>query len=173
MIQPTHIAFLGLGSNLGSPAEQILAAFGRIAETPGVTLLRCSSLYRTAPIGYADQPDFVNAVVEIATDLAPDDLLAAMLDIEHSHGRIREFQNAPRTLDVDLLLYGDLVMDTETLSLPHPRAHQRAFVLHPLLEIAPHCHIPTLGLARNFLAACGDQGICRMSLPGIHLVKAA
>jgi 2-amino-4-hydroxy-6-hydroxymethyldihydropteridine diphosphokinase len=167
------IAFLGLGSNLASPAKQVLAAFERIADTPGVTLLRCSSLYRTAPIGYADQPDFINAVVEIATALAPDDLLAAMLDIEHSHGRIRKFQNAPRTLDVDLLLYGDLVMETETLSLPHPRAHQRAFVLHPLLEIAPHCHIPSLGLARNFLAACGDQGISRMSLPETPLVKAA
>ncbi|MDD5296413.1 MAG: 2-amino-4-hydroxy-6-hydroxymethyldihydropteridine diphosphokinase [Rhodocyclaceae bacterium] len=167
------IAFLGLGSNLESPAEQVLRAFERIAATPGITLLRCSSLYRTAPIGYADQPDFVNAVVEVATTLTPEGLLAAMLEIEMSHGRVREFPNAPRTLDLDLLLYGDRVMVSEALTLPHPRAHQRAFVLHPLLEIAPHCHIPTLGPARDFLAACDDQGISRMPAPQRPLVKAA
>lgn len=171
MIQATHIAFLGLGSNLASPAEQVLSAFERIAATPGVTLLRASSLYRTAPIGYEDQPDFINAVVEVATTLAPRALLTAMLNIEMSHGRIREFLNAPRTLDVDLLLYGDMSLETDGLTLPHPRAHQRAFVLHPLLEIAPHCHIPGLGPARDFLAACGDQGISR--LPPMPLVMAA
>ncbi len=171
MIQPSHIAFLGLGSNLESPAEQVLAAFERIAATPGVTLLRASSLYRTAPIGYADQPDFINAVVEVATTLAPRALLHAMLDIEHCHGRVREFQNAPRTLDVDILLYGDMSLETEGLTLPHPRAHERAFVLLPLMEIAPHCHIPGLGLARDYLAACGDQGISR--LPPMPLVQTA
>ncbi len=165
MIQATHIAFLGLGSNLANPEEQVLAAFTQIAATPGVTLLRRSSLYRTAPIGFADQPDFINAVAEIATTMAPEELLEAMLNIEHSHGRIREFQNAPRTLDVDLLLYGDVVLDTDSLTLPHPRAHERAFVLHPLLEIAPHCQIPNLGLARNYLAICDGQGIVRIPDP--------
>lgn len=158
----THIAFLGLGSNLASPAEQILAACQQIAATPGMTLLRRSSLYCSAPIGYIDQPDFVNAVVEIATTLAPETLLAHLLHIEQQHGRVREFLNAPRTLDLDLLLYGDLIMVNPGLVLPHPRAHERAFVLAPLLEIAPHCHIPGQGPAADFLALCRDQEITRL-----------
>lgn len=165
-------AFLGLGSNLEDPQRQILTAFERLAATPGISLVCRSSLYRTAPIGYADQPDFINAVAEVLTTLSAQDLLAAALGLEKSHGRVREFQNAPRTLDVDVLLYGDRQMECPVLTVPHPRAHTRAFVLKPLLEIAPHCIIPGLGPARDFLAACADQGIQRIPDP-VPLVLAA
>lgn len=173
MTSTTHVAFLGLGSNLASPEAQVLAAFDQIAATPGVTLLRRSSLYRTAPIGYEAQPDFINAVAEVATELGPEELLEAMLGIEQRHGRVREFQNAPRTLDVDILLYANLSVATERLTVPHPRAHERAFVLEPLLEIAPHCHIPGLGPAHQFRTACMGQGIARVPDPPPQLEEAA
>ncbi len=168
-------AFLALGSNLDAPSHRLLKAFEQIAATPGITLVRRSSLYRTAPVGFIDQPDFVNAVAEVLTTLSPFELLAAALSVERQQGREREFVNAPRTLDVDVLLYADQRVDSERLTLPHPRAHERAFVLRPLLEIAPHCHIPGRGPARDFLPACGDQGIQRIHDPvdGIPLVRAA
>ena len=171
-----HRAFLALGSNLEAPERRLLQAFDQIAATPGITLVRRSSLYRTAPIGFADQPDFINAVAEVLTTLSPHELLAAALDVEQQQGRVREFQNAPRTLDVDVLFYGDQHVDSATLTLPHPRAHERAFVLKPLLEIAPHCVIPGRGPARDFLPACADQGIQRIVDPveaEARLVKAA
>lgn len=169
-------AFLALGSNLDAPAHRLLRAFAQIAATPGITLVRRSSLYRTAPVGFIDQPDFINAVVEVLTTLSPFDLLAAALSVEREQGRERDFLNAPRTLDVDVLLYADQHVDSASLTLPHPRAHERAFVLRPLLEIAPHCHIPGLGPARDFLPACADQGIQRINDPldaEARLVKAA
>jgi 2-amino-4-hydroxy-6-hydroxymethyldihydropteridine diphosphokinase len=101
------IAHIGLGSNLGNPEAQVLAAFDEIASTPGIELQRRSSLYRTAPIGYDNQPDFINAVARVRTTLAPQVLLDKLLNIERTHGRIREFLNAPRTLDLDVLLYDD------------------------------------------------------------------
>lgn len=152
----SHLAYLGLGSNLQTPVQQLLAAFDEIASTPGITLSKRSSLYRTAPIGYADQPDFVNAVAEIRTTLTPHELLDELLVIEQCHGRVREFANAPRTLDIDILIYDDLQYTDSRLALPHPRAHQRAFVLYPLLEIAPGCVIPGRGSARSLLAACSE-----------------
>ena len=157
------IAYVGLGSNLEQPAEQLAAAFAEIGGLGGVRLLARSSLYRTAPIGYADQPDFVNAVAAIATTLAPLDLLAGLRGIEATHRRVRQQQNGPRTLDLDILLYGDRVIAEPALVVPHPRMHQRAFVLHPLLEIAPDCRIPGLGQASEWLAACADQEIGRLA----------
>ena len=168
-------AFLALGSNLDAPEQRLLQAFEQIAATAGITLVRRSSLYRTAPVGFIDQPDFINAVAEVLTTLSPFELLAAALSVERQQGREREFQNAPRTLDVDVLFYGDQHVDSASLTLPHPRAHERAFVLRPLLEIAPHCVIPGRGPARDFLPACADQGIQRINDPldARPLVKAA
>jgi 2-amino-4-hydroxy-6-hydroxymethyldihydropteridine diphosphokinase len=154
-------AFVGLGANIGDPEEQIrgaLDALGRIAET---RVARASSLWRSAPVGYAAQPDFVNAVAELETGQAPRALLEALLAIEKRFGRERGFANAPRTLDLDLLLYGDRVLSEQGLQVPHPRMHERAFVLAPLVEIAPEIEIPGKGAAAAMLARCGDQKIER------------
>lgn len=164
-VTPTAIdapAFVALGSNLDDPERQVLDAFAELAHTPGITLLACSSLYRTAPIGYADQPDFINAVAKIRSALAPQDLLATLQAIEQKHGRRREFANAPRTLDLDLIAFGGLQQQYDDLVLPHPRAHRRAFVLLPLLEIAPDCVLPGIGAAADWLYYCAEQGITRI-----------
>lgn len=157
------IAHIGLGSNLGNPEAQVLAAFDEIAATPGIELERRSSLYRTAPIGYDNQPDFINAVARVRTTLAPQALLDKLLNIERTHGRIREFLNAPRTLDLDVLLYDDDEIRTDTLNIPHPRAQLRAFVLLPLLEVSPELVIPGIGAASAWLAHCQDQPISRIA----------
>ncbi len=150
-------AFIALGSNLENPLSQIRQAMEELNQLPGTRLISKSSLYKSAPVGRLDQPDFINAVVLIETHLAPHDLLKALLDIEHSHGRIRELLNAPRTLDLDILLYEDLECCDEKLTLPHPRMSKRAFVLKPLMEIAPDCHIPGHGSIAPLLAACNGQ----------------
>lgn len=153
---PIH-AFIGLGSNLDDPAAQLLRGFAALSALDGCVLLARSSLYRSAPVGYAAQPDFVNAAALVATTLPPRRLLAALHAIEAAHGRRREFRNGPRTLDLDLLLYGGTTMDAPDLVLPHPAAHLRAFVLEPLLEIAPGCVIPGRGAARACLAALRER----------------
>lgn len=158
-----HRAFVGLGSNLRSPERQILTAFDELAALADSRLVSRSSIYRTAPIGYADQPDFVNGVAEVMTLLTPDALLDALLEIERRHGRMREVPNGPRTLDLDVLIYDDLDVHTASLHLPHPRVHERAFVLYPLVEIAPDIAIPGRGLARDWLASCADQPISRIA----------
>lgn len=157
-----HIAHIGLGANLDNPEQQVRAALDELAVTPGVTLEGRSSLYRTAPIGYDNQPDFINAVARVRTTLAPQALLDALLDIERRHGRVREFLNAPRTLDLDVLLYEDRQINTDTLNVPHPRAHLRAFVLLPLLEVSPDVVIPGIGPASAFLAQVQEQAISRI-----------
>ena len=151
---PTHIAHIGLGANLADPEKQVRAALDELAAAPGIVLERKSSLYRTAPIGYDNQPDFINAVARVRTTLEPQALLDALLEIERTHGRVREFLNAPRTLDLDVLLYEDRVINTDTLNVPHPRAHLRAFVLLPLLEVSPDVIIPGIGPASAWLAHC-------------------
>ena len=160
---PTHIAHIGLGANLADPEKQVRAALDELAAAPGIVLERKSSLYRTAPIGYDNQPDFINAVARVRTTLEPQALLDALLDIERTHGRVREFLNAPRTLDLDVLLYEDRVINTDTLNVPHPRAHLRAFVLLPLLEVSPDVVIPGIGPANDWLAHCQDQPIQRIA----------
>ena len=150
-------AFIALGSNLENPAFQVQQAFDELKQLPGTQLIRRSSLYRSAPVGKLDQPDFVNAVALIETHLAPHDLLKALLAIEQRHGRVRESLNAPRTLDLDILLYDALHFQDADLTIPHPRMSQRAFVLMPLMEIAPDCHIPGHGHIAPLLAACRDQ----------------
>ncbi len=132
-----HKAYVALGSNLCDPALQVINALSALAEAPKTTVLQCSSLYQSEPVGYDNQPDFINAVAEIETDLTPESLLTALLDIEQTFGRERPFPNAPRILDLDLLLYDRIVQKTDFLTLPHPRMHLRGFVLLPLAEIAP------------------------------------
>jgi len=139
----------------------VRSALEALAALPSSRLIRASSLYRTAPIGYVAQPDFVNAAALIETTLAPRELLAELRAIEDRHGRVRSFQNAPRTLDLDLLLYDDFTIDEPELSVPHPRVHERAFALAPIVEIEPECIIPGRGSAREWLARCADQKIER------------
>jgi 2-amino-4-hydroxy-6-hydroxymethyldihydropteridine diphosphokinase len=155
-------AFIGLGSNLSDPGAQILKAYAELGNLLQTRLLSCSSLYRSAPVGYADQPDFINAVAEIETALAPHQLLEALLDMEHRHGRVREFRNAPRILDLDILLYDDLTCHEHGLTLPHPRMHERAFVLQPLHEIAPSCIIAGHGSVAACLEKCIAQRVERV-----------
>jgi 2-amino-4-hydroxy-6-hydroxymethyldihydropteridine diphosphokinase len=124
--------------------------------------LRSSSLYRTAPVGNPNQPDFFNAAALIQTTLAPRALLDALLAIERIHGRERSVQNAPRTLDLDLLLYGDRLIEEPGLVVPHPRMHERRFVLDPLVEITPYCIIPGRGAARDWLEQSLDQRVERL-----------
>lgn len=154
-------AYVALGANIGEPVQHLRAAVVDLDALPGTTVVARSSLYRSAPVGLVDQPDFINAVVSVDTTLAPLDLLQALLAIEARHGRVRSVPNAPRTLDLDLLLHGDAVMTSPALTLPHPRMHERAFVLQPLVEIAPDVVLPGLGPARDFLAAVANQEIAR------------
>ncbi len=150
-------AFVALGSNLENPIQHILQAFDELAKLPASRLLVYSSLYRSAPVGRLDQPDFINAVALIETALSPQTLLKALLTIEQQHGRIRESLNAPRTLDLDILMVDDLQCTENNLTLPHPRMHKRAFVLQPLMEISPDCQIPGQGTIAQLLAACSEQ----------------
>ncbi len=157
-------AYIGLGANLDNPTAQIEHAFDELDRIPGTRLVACSSLYASAPVGYVDQPDFINAVAQLETTLAPPALLAALLDIEQRHGRARSFRNAPRTLDLDLLLYGAAHFHEDHLTLPHPRMTERAFVLLPLTDIAPDLVIPGRGRADDWIAACADQSVAPLPL---------
>lgn len=156
-------AYVGLGANLGEPQPTIEEAIREIGALRGVAGARPSALYRSAPVGFAGQADFVNAVLEIDTTLPADALLESLQAIERRHGRERSFQNAPRTLDLDLLLYGDAEISSPGLSVPHPRMHERAFVLLPLLEIAPEARIPGRGRAADLLKHCGNQRVERIA----------
>ena len=153
------LAFVALGANLADPVVQVRAALEALTHLPDSRLLRASSLYRTAPVGIHGQPDFINAVAALETSLAPQALLATLFAIEAKFGRRRDYRHAPRTLDLDLLLYGAETLDTPELQLPHPRMHLRAFVLAPLLEIAPDCAIPGRGTAAAWLPAVSMQSI--------------
>lgn len=145
MAAQTHKACVALGANIGEPLSQIEAGFAALAALPGTRLLARSSLYRSAPVGYANQPDFINAVAMIETTLAPHALLDAVLNIERVNGRVREFANAPRTLDLDIVLYGDVILHEPGLTIPHARMLERAFVMVPLAEIAPDTVVPGQG----------------------------
>jgi len=158
----SHEAYVGLGSNLDQPVRQLRAALTAMAASAAIEVIACSSLYRSAPVGFADQPDFVNAVVRVRTGLAPVALLAALLRQEREQGRQRTIANGPRTLDLDLLLFDALRLNDPGLTVPHPRMHERAFVLVPLTEIAPEIEIPGRGRASILLAALGTVGVERM-----------
>lgn len=161
-IRPPATAYVALGSNLEDPRAQLLRAFDDLSGLPRTRLVARSSLYLSAPVGYPDQPPFVNGVAMVETGLAPHPLLDALLALERRRGRVRDVRHGPRTLDLDLLLYDGLQCRDPGLTLPHPRMHQRAFVLLPLLEIAPACEVPGLGPAANWLAGCADQSIERL-----------
>jgi 2-amino-4-hydroxy-6-hydroxymethyldihydropteridine diphosphokinase len=156
------IAWVGIGANLGDARARVTDAIARLTRLPDTTLLRASSLYRTAPIDSSGD-DYINAVACLDTALDAHALLAALLGIEQAHGRERPYRNAPRTLDLDLLLYGDQVVnDAPTLIVPHPRMHERAFVLAPLAELAPELHIPGRGRIARLLPAVAEQSIDKL-----------
>ena len=170
-------AWIGLGANLGDAATTIARAAAAIAALPGTSLVRVSSLYRSAPIG-AQGADFLNAVVEVDTGLSQSELLGHLLAIEAGEGRLRPYPNAPRTLDLDLLLAvdanGPVRVASPSLTLPHPRMHQRAFVLAPLAELEPALVVPGHGRAVDLLAACAAQRIERVgALPRPAPIEAA
>lgn len=158
-----HLAYVALGANLADPVAQIHAALEALTRLAQSRLLRASSLYRTAPVGIHGQPDFINAVAAFETTLAPQAMLAALFEVEEQFGRRRDFRHSPRTLDLDLLLYDEQIIDTPLLQLPHPRMHLRAFVLAPLVEIAPDCCIPDRGRAAAWLSAVSMQHIKRLA----------
>ena len=135
-------AAIALGSNIEDPEAQVSRAFDEIAALPGTHVLARSKLLRTKPVGYADQPDFINAVALVETSLAPRALLESLLAIEQRHGRKRTIANGPRTLDLDIILYGDKAIDEPGLKVPHPRATERAFVMEPLRQVWPDVVIP-------------------------------
>ena len=157
-----HTAFIALGSNLQNPKHQVQQALEAIKSHKEIQFLKASSLYKTAPVGYDNQDDFINAVVEIKTDLAPIQLLRSLLSIENTFGRERPFPNAPRVLDLDLLLYDDIVIDSAELTLPHARMHERGFVMIPLAEIAPKLTIAKHGHADELAAKCDNQGVIKI-----------
>ena len=156
------LAYVGLGANLGEPLQQLEEALTAMSGLPRTRIAARSSFYRSAPVGYEAQPDFVNAVAAVDTGLAPGELLEGLQGIERRHGRERSFPNAPRTLDLDILLYGDERIARPGLTVPHPRMHQRAFVLQPLVEIAPDTVVPGRGSARTLLEQCAGQQIERI-----------
>jgi 2-amino-4-hydroxy-6-hydroxymethyldihydropteridine diphosphokinase len=157
---------IGLGANIGRPLEAIETAISAIDREPGVRVTACSALYRSAPVD-ARGPDFLNAVIRVETTLPPADLLAVMQRIEQAAGRERPYRNAPRSLDLDLLLVDEVVLETPTLTLPHPRMHLRAFVLRPLIDIEPEQFIPGKGSARKLLDLCGEQPIEQVGTIGL------
>ena len=156
------LAYIALGANLGDPQAMVQNAIAALDALPDTRLIRASSLYRTEPVGLKAQPDFINAVAAIRTTLAPQDLLCELQNLEATHGRVRSIPNAPRTLDLDILLYADQVINTPTLTLPHPRMRLRAFVLAPLAEIAPKLQIPGRGSLAAWLPAVANQRILRL-----------
>lgn len=152
------IAYVGVGANLGFARDAVLNALVDLEGLPETEFVCASGLYRSAPLD-AEGPDFINAVAELETGLSAEALLHALLAIEKIHGRVRTTRNAPRTLDLDLLLYGSTRLTTPELTLPHPRLTERAFVLVPLLEIAPEIELPGAGPAKALLAGVADQNV--------------
>lgn len=163
-MQFRHHAYIALGSNLNDPVKQVLQALKAIAALPESTIIRQSSLYQTAPEGYDNQPDFINAAVSIQTNLSPTELMKQLLEIEQTFGRERPFANAPRVLDCDLLMVDNLSMHTDLLVLPHPRMHLRGFVLLPLAEIAPDLSIPNHGSVVKLAQSFTHQPIKKLTI---------
>lgn len=157
------LAYVALGANLGEAETTVRAAIAALGRLPGTQLVAASSLYRTAPLEVPEpQPDYINAVARLATTLTPHALLDELLALEARFGRVRPYRWAPRALDLDLLLYGDVVLDTPRLTLPHPRLHRRAFVLEPLLELDSFLEAPGLGPLSAWRARLSDQDVERL-----------
>ncbi|OFO35502.1 2-amino-4-hydroxy-6-hydroxymethyldihydropteridine pyrophosphokinase [Neisseria sp. HMSC065D04] len=155
----THFAVIALGSNLAEPARQVRAALSALEAHPQIQIEKTSSLYVTAPVGYDNQPDFVNAVCSVRTSLDGVSLLAVLNRIEADFGRERTFRNAPRTLDLDIIDFDGISSNDPHLTLPHPRAHERSFVMKPLAEILPDFVLSGHGRAADLAAALGEEGI--------------
>lgn len=155
------LAYVGLGANLGDARAVLAAACAELQALPGTRGLRCSPWFRSAPID-SSGPDYLNAVACFDTTLSPQALLEALQRIENAHGRERPYRNAPRTLDLDLLLYADQSIATPTLTVPHPRMHQRAFVLLPLAVLAPNLVIPGRGPISALLPSVAGQAVERI-----------
>jgi len=156
----TVTAYIGMGANLGDAQATLLAATKEISVLPGVANAKLSPLYRSAPVD-AGAPDYINGVLQVSTTMQPETLLRALQAIENGHGRQRPYRHAPRTLDLDLLLFGREVRNTDFLTLPHPRMHERAFVLMPLRDLAPGMMLAQ-GSLEELLAACPDQLLSRI-----------
>lgn len=152
-------AYIGLGSNLDDPQAQIKTAMNDIAAIADTQLVQSSSLYKSPPMGPQDQPDYINAVVCLDTELAPLELLDSLQAIEQQHGRIRKRHWGERTLDLDILVFADKVIADERLTVPHPGLAERAFVVYPLAEIAPQLIIPGLGELKQIQSECPLDGL--------------
>lgn len=163
-------AYIGIGANLGDPVAQVRQACGDLAERlPESRLMACSRLYRNPPLGPQEQPDYVNAVARLHTRLSARRLLTALQAIERHHGRDRSHNPqrwGPRTLDLDLLLFGDQIIHEPHLTVPHPGIAQRNFVLYPLLEIAPDLHIPQMGSVKSLCAQQAADTLIAIAPPG-------
>lgn len=157
-------AFLGLGSNLGDRRGQLIQALRGLAAAPAITVVRCSSVYASKPVGVTAQPDFLNMVVEIGTTHPPLSLLAACLDLEARLGRERRERWGPRVIDIDVLTYDQLSWKDDRLVLPHPRMHERSFVLTPLMEVAPELLVNGISV-RALAARVGTEGVSRAIPP--------
>lgn len=154
------LVYVGLGSNLAQPISQVRSGMAALKQLAQTQVEACSSLYASAPVGVTAQPDFVNAVCRLRTALRPEVMLQCLLDIEQTHGRLRQgAKGEPRTLDLDLLLYGEQEICTPHLTVPHPRLHERAFVLYPLSEIDPTIVVPRRGRVADLLVQCTDQRV--------------
>ena len=154
--------YIGLGSNLDNPAAQLRSALEQIADIPHTTLDSCSGFYASAPVGPGEQPDYVNAVARLETELPPEKLLDALQNIENLHGRKRTLRWGARTLDLDILLYGNAQLDTVRLCVPHPRMAERNFVLEPLAELAPDLTMPDGTALQAMLAQCPTNRLHRL-----------
>lgn len=161
-------AVIALGSNLGDRLGNLQGGLDALAGTPGLQVVAVSPLYETAPVGGPEQADFLNAVLIVATRLPPGRLLERCHSVEAALGRTREVVWGPRTLDLDLIVYGDVVSDDPALTLPHPRAHERAFVLAPWLAVDPDAQIPGRGRVDALLAAADAAGVRRLTGAGLH-----
>ncbi len=159
---PRRQAFVGIGSNLANPADQVARAVAALQELPYTDLVARSALYESAPFGPVKQPDFVNAVVQLETELDAAELLRRLQDIEQKHGRRRGERWGPRVIDLDLLVYADEVIDDDALTVPHPGIAERNFVLLPLQEIAPDLIIPGLGKAADIAVDSDEPRISRI-----------
>ena len=154
--------YIALGSNLEEPSQQIYKAINLIDAIDEISVTQKSSLYKTKPIGKIDQPDFINDAIEVEGNISPENLHTALQDIEIQTGRIRMELNEPRTLDLDILLIDDLIMKTKKLTVPHPRMHQREFVIVPLFEINQKLNIPGIGSIDDILKSLPDQGVVKI-----------
>jgi 2-amino-4-hydroxy-6-hydroxymethyldihydropteridine diphosphokinase len=155
--------FIALGSNLKNPKKQIKNGILSIKKINGVKILKKSHLYETPPVGILDQPNFVNAVIKISSNLNPQELLDKLLNIENIAGRIRDKKNGPRILDLDILLFNDFILDKDSLTIPHPRMHERLFVLIPLKDIDKNIVIPNQGAIKDIINKLAPENINRIT----------